>query len=227
MPYTLAHYDGLKLVHRLFETVVDQNIVVVGIVLNLSSRRGQPALNDFLGLHVLALAALAQARFQLTAAGRKHENTHCVWRFLLDLTRALDINVQQQVMTVLTRPVQHASGCAVIVAKNLGEFQKLVAADHLFKLVAANETVFASVLLAAPRRTRSVRNGKLQVDNILAQFVDQSGFARTRGRRDDIEDSAHSRLCTCSRHFSISAFICMPSSVILSPSPATPARLAR
>ena len=57
---------------------------------------------------------------------------------------------------------------------------------------------------------------------MLAQFVGERRLARTGRRRDDEDDSAHSRFCTCSRAFSISDFMARPSSVMRSASPATP-----
>src|SRR5262245_50850635 len=82
--------------------------------------------------------------------------------------------------------------------------------------------IFAAVLFAAAGRTRGKRDRELQVAYVLPQLIDQRGFAGSGGSGDDVEYAAHSRFCTCSRHFSISDFICSPSSVMRSPSPATP-----
>src|SRR5262249_40466958 len=96
------------------------------------------------------------------------------------------------------------------------------ALNHRFKPIARNEVIFAAVLLAATRETRGKRYRKLQMLDIFAQLIHERRLAGAGRRRDDIKCAAHSRFCTCSRHFSISDFICRPSSVMRSPSPATP-----
>src|ERR687884_650218 len=82
------------------------------------------------------------------------------------------------------------------------------------------------VLLTAPKSPRRVGNGENQVGNELENLVRERGFTRARWRRDDKNEwlavVAHSRFCTCSRDFSISAFMARPASVILRASPARP-----
>src|SRR5208283_5847248 len=65
-------------------------------------------------------------------------------------------------------------------------------------------------------------DGEFQVWHDAAQLIRERGFARARRRRDDENDAAHSRFCTCSRAFSISDFMASPSPVMRKASPATP-----
>src|SRR5206468_4576498 len=99
---------------------------------------------------------------------------------------------------------------------------KSLAGNHGLKFLARNEVVLAAILLAAARQTCGVRDGKLQVRHVLAQLIHQRGFAGAGRCGDNVSNAAHSRFCTCSRHFSISDFISSPSSVMRNPSPATP-----
>src|SRR5262249_52470045 len=117
---------------------------------------------------------------------------------------------------------QHRARCPVVVSKNFGVLQKFAVAQHIFKLAAINKMILAPVLFAATRGPCRVRDREIEIGDVFAQLVDQGRFPGTRRRRDDEANSAHSRFCTCSRHFSISAFICRPSSVMRSPSPAMP-----
>src|SRR5262249_3315397 len=118
--------------------------------------------------------------------------------------------------------LQHRPRRSVIVAEHLRVLQELAPLDHGFKFAARDEVIFPAILLAAPGRAGGEGYGELQVRHILAQLIHKRGLAGAGGCRDDIEYAAHSRFCTCSRHFSISAFICRPSSVMRRPSPATP-----
>src|SRR6266567_5220535 len=104
-------------------------------------------------------------------------------------------------------------------------FQELAGANHLSEYFAGDEVVLLAVLLTAAERACSVGDGEIEVRNQLQQFVDQGRFPRSGWRRNDVDDGrvgAHSRFCTCSRDFSISAFIASPASVIFNASPARP-----
>src|SRR5579859_2566330 len=86
--------------------------------------------------------------------------------------------------------------------------------------------ILLAVLFAAPRCPGGVRDREIEIGDKVQQLVDQSRLSRARGRRDDVNNRnisrAHSRFCTCSRDFSISAFMASPASVILRASPARP-----
>src|SRR5205823_14889400 len=106
--------------------------------------------------------------------------------------------------------------------ENLGILQELACLPHLFEHLVRHEKVFAAILLATAWSTRGIGNGKFQIRHDFAQLVGQRGFAGAGRSRNNEDNTAHSRFCTCSRNFSTSDFICKPSSVIRSASPATP-----
>src|SRR5262249_8966419 len=107
--------------------------------------------------------------------------------------------------------------------------QKFTVPHHTFKFFHGHKVILLAVLLAAPGSTRGVGNGKDQVRNQFENLVGERGFARTRRCRDDIDEwlavFAHSRFCTCSRDFSISAFISRPASVVVNAFPAVSSAL--
>src|SRR5208337_654723 len=197
--------------------------VVFGVVLNLTSGRVQPTTDYFLRI----LPPVPQPPFQILPVWRQNEDAYRFRNLPFDFTRSLHIDVQQEVVTSVFRFMQKPPRRAVILAahffvsKNLRVLQKLIGCDHGFKFFPGDEKIFLAVLFASPRRARCVRDREVQMTNHLEQFVHQRGFARTRGRGNNVND-AHSRFCTCSRDFSISDFISSPISVIFKASPARP-----
>src|SRR5712692_3738391 len=137
--------------------------MVFMVVLNLTTGRDQTALDDILSV----LAALAQAPLQGFAIRRQHEDADGIGQSLFDLLRALDVDVEQKVMSFLFRLTQESAGGAVVVAENVGILQKLIGPDHLLKFVMRNEVILLSVLFPAARRTCGVRNGKVEIVNQL------------------------------------------------------------
>src|ERR1700688_935879 len=109
----------------------------------------------------------------------------------------------------------------VAMAKHVRVLQKFIFLHHLLELGTGYKEIFPPILLRPARRPSSVRNRKVQSWNDLPNFIHERGFARTRRRRDNV-DGGHSRFCTCSRAFSISAFMDSPSSVIFIVSPDNP-----
>ncbi len=149
----------------------------------------------------------------------------------------LHVDVEQEVAAPGKSIGQSGACRAVVVAEDVGIFEKLAVADHLLEMLAGGEVVFARVLLRAASSPRGPGDGKLQSRNQRAELVDESRFARPGGSRNDEENSRqsllflcvqkstaqpYSKFCTCSRAFSISDFIPSPASVIRVPLPATP-----
>src|SRR5437660_521530 len=171
---------------------------------------------------MLRLADPAQPPLQFLAGRRQHKDAHRFRHLLFDLRRTLHVNIEQQIVVARLGFAQEALGRSVIVSEHVGMLQEFIGRQHALKLLPRDEVIFAPVLLAATRRAGSVGDGKIQPRYRPAQLIHQRGFARARGRRDD-EYFAHSTFCTCSRAFSISAFIASPSSVTRKPWPAMPA----
>src|SRR6202008_3305683 len=100
----------------------------------------------------------------------------------------------------------------VAMAKHICMLQEFIFPHHLVELGTRNEEIFPLVLLRPSWWPGGIGNREVQSGNDLANFVHQRRLTRTRWRGNNI-DRSHSRFCTCSRAFSISAFIDNPSSV--------------
>src|SRR5437868_4883120 len=164
---------------------------------------------------------MSEPGFQSFLVGRKDENAYCIRYLALYLVCTLDVDVEHQIMPALLCLLQEPLGRTIVIAENFGMFQEFAPADHLFEFGYRNEKIFEAVSFTAAGRARCVGDGKIQIGDQLADLCNERGFTRARGRRNDV-NGAHSIFCTCSRDFSISAFIARPSSVILRASPATP-----
>src|ERR1700728_213749 len=175
--------DRLQALDRFLEIVVNQNIVVLVIVSNLTSGRDQTAGDHLFGV----FAALAQAPLQRFSVWRQDKNADRLGQLSFHLLGALHVNVEQKVVFFFFRLAQEPAGCAVVIPEDIGMLEKLVIANHLLKFLAGNELVLLAVLLAAPWRTRGIRDRKIQIGNQLQQFVDQSRLPRTGGRRNNAD----------------------------------------
>src|SRR4029077_3230375 len=214
---SLREQDRLQRVDRFFQAVVNQNIVVFVVILNLTRGRDQPALDHLFRIQ----AAGAQPLLQFPAIRGHDEDAYGVSNSAFDLRCTLDIDVKQEVLSFLVGQGQKPARGAIVVAIELGMFEKFIFADHFFKFGRRHEEVLPSVLLAGARRPGGVRDGEFQTRHNLAHLIYQRRLARTGWRRNDV-DATHSMFCTCSRAFSISVLIASPISVIFSASPARP-----
>src|SRR5215469_4193417 len=221
-PQALGENDRAQPFARVLELVVDQHVVVLVIFFDLTAGRQQAALDHVLRI----LAAVAQAPLQSLAVGGKDEDADGVAQAALDLGCTLDVDVQQEIMSAATGIPQKLARSAIKVVVDFGMLQELSGPHHAVKLVACNEVILLAMLLAAAAGARGVGNREIKVRNKFQEFVREGRFTRTRGSRDDEDErfgrGGHSRFCTCSRDFSISAFMARPASVILRASPASP-----
>src|SRR5207248_2928785 len=146
--------NGPQFFARLFQLVVDQNVVIF-IVLGDFTAGGDQASLD----HVFAIfAAIAQTPFQCLSIGRQNEDADRVGQGLLDLCGALDVDVQKKVVPVLTRLPQVLASGAITISMHSGMFQELTAFNHFFEFFERDKVILLAVLLAAPEITSSVGN---------------------------------------------------------------------
>src|SRR5260370_3151606 len=214
----LGKQNGIQRFHGIRQAVVNQNIVVFLVILKLTLGRSEAALDN----RFRVLTAAAQSLLQFTATRRQNENADRIRHRSLNLSRALHVDIEQQVLAVSFRFNEKVARSAVVVAENVGMFEQFIFANPFLKLLTGHEIIFAAVLFGAARLASGVRNGKFQVGNLLPDFIDQRGLARS-GRRGDDEDRSHySMFCTSWRPFSISDFMAKPASLMRSASPARP-----
>src|SRR5208282_925157 len=188
------------------------------------ARLRQPPRNFFLGV----LAAVAQTPFQFLARRRQNKNGHCFGQLLLYLCRALHVNLEHQVQTPHPRFVQPFLRRAVrMLPEDTRVFQKFTPGDHGVKLSFGDEIITFSSGLGRPPGPGSTRYGRHRPRK-LQYLLYQRRFSRARRAGNNQQQRrkpvllAHSMFCTCSRNFSISAFISRAIPVIASASLSTP-----
>src|SRR5580704_3667284 len=229
----LSGNDCLQSVAGLLKLVVDQNVVILVVILDLAAGLFQAALDHSMRI----FAALAQAPFQSLAVGWQYENADGFGKFLFDLRGSLHVDVEQEIVALLLGLAQETPRRAVVILSvETGVFQEFVGGDHLLKFLARDEVVLLAILLASTQGSRGVGDREIETRCHREQYIDQGRFSRSGGCGDDVDDRfvrsihsrvihsqiGHSRFCTCSRDFSISAFMARPASVMLSASPARP-----
>src|SRR5204863_1498562 len=99
--------------------------------------------------------------------------------------RSLDINVEQEIVSILAGFAQIPPRRAIAVPMYVGIFQELAAPNHIFEILHANKVILFSILLASARVASGVRDGKIKIGNELQQVAGESRFARAGRGRDD------------------------------------------
>src|SRR5436190_19073480 len=118
---------------------------------------------------------------------------------------------------------------AVKLAVVLGPLQKFSAVHHLQKLRPIGEEIIDTIPFASSRLTCRMGDRKFQIVKRPEKVMQQRGFPRTRGGRDDVNvgthptnDTFYSIFCTCSRNFSISILISIAAWPIAAPRSLSP-----
>ena len=137
----------------------------------------------------LVFAAPLQAGQQLVPARRQEEDEDRVREELLDLQRALPVDLEQHVVAADDAVFDGAARSAVEVAVHLGPLDELARRDHGAKRRLVDEVVLAPVLLLAARLSRGVRDRQHEVRIELEQGLDEARFAGA-ARRGDGEEVA-------------------------------------
>ncbi len=168
------------------EFLINQHVIVSAVIANLVSCVAQPPFDDCIGI----FAARAQPLFQDLAGRGQDKNTHRIGNLTLQLSRTLHVNVEYQVKTLLLGPLQHPAVGAVIVAEDLGIFQKLAQRDALFEIRAGDKMIVTPVHVMAARRAGGLRDREHQPRHAGQQPLHQGGLARPGRRRDDEKQSS-------------------------------------
>src|SRR5262249_50075272 len=114
----------------------------------------EPSLNHRIGIE----SAIAKPTLELKAIRRKNKNAGGIMNFRFDLCCALNVNIQQEVAPALLCAMQKACSRSVVVAENVGVFQKFAFGDHGLELFAGNEKILFAVLFFSARLPGSVGN---------------------------------------------------------------------
>ena len=173
--------DRLQVEQRRLEQGIDYNEVEVAGLRHLDARIGQ-ALGDRVGA---VLAAAQQPLAQLVPARRQHEDEHGVREQLLDLQRALPVDLEHDVLARADALPDRRLRRSVALAVYLGPFEELAALDHGGESGVVDEVVFAPRLLLAARRARRVRDRDDEVRIELEQRLHEARLAGAAGCGDD------------------------------------------
>src|SRR5689334_6514678 len=170
---TLRVDDRLEVEQRRLEQGVDYNEVELARLPNLGTRVLHPSLDHLEAV----LAASRQTLAQLLPARRQHENQHRVGKELLDLQRALPVDLEDDVEATDDARLDRRLRRAVEVAVDLGPLDELAARDHRAERRLVGEVVFAAVLVLAARLPGRVRDRDDEVRVELEQRVDEGRLA--------------------------------------------------
>src|ERR1700680_139193 len=177
----------------------------------------QPPFDHRLGV----LRPSAQPLLKNLPAGSQYEYGNSVRNLLFQLSRTLDVDVEQQVHALGGGPIKLAGVGAVIVAENLGILKEFPASATRLELLPGDEKIVLAVPLLGARRPRRVGDRKAQLRHAIDKLPCERRLSRARRGGND-EHVGHSRLSDCSRTFSITALVSNASSVILMPGSPAP-----
>src|SRR5450830_1270596 len=166
-------------------------------------------------------AAALQARAQLFPAGGQDEDQDGIGKRLLDLDRALEVDLQHHVGAFGDALFDGLFRGAIAVAMHMGPLDEGVVGHHRIEFGLGHKEVLASVLFLAAGRPGGVRHGGLDTRVQLQQRLHKAGLAGPAGGGHDKQVSwvihdevrgwvglgAYSMFWTCSRICSISTFM--------------------
>src|SRR5690606_12345579 len=98
------------------------------------------------------------------------------WEALLELARALVVDVEEQILVALPGVVDHLDGGAVVVAVDLGPLGELAGVAHREERLDRDEVVLDAVLLVAAGGARRVARADDQPRHPLEQRAAQAAL---------------------------------------------------
>src|SRR5512135_3267729 len=150
--------DRPELVERVFEHVVDYQVVVLVVVPYLLDRPREPL--PYLGIRVAFPAA--QSRLQHLHRRRENEDEHAFHPGAANLHRALGVYVEYDVLALPQEPPYLRLRRAVEVAVYRRPLNEPVRLSHLPEPLRLDEVVVLPVRLARPGLPGGVRDGMAQ-----------------------------------------------------------------
>jgi hypothetical protein len=150
--------------------------------------------------HLIRIGApRAQATLQLRHGGRQDEDPDDVGIDLLQLLRALPVDVEQHVAPALD-DLQHLGlQRAVAMAEDVRPFEELATGHHFVEFVVRDEIIVLAVDLAGADRPGGGGDGKGQPVVGGHQHARDRGLAGTR-RAGQHEEEAPPQDCACDFH---------------------------
>ena len=121
---------------------------------------------------------------QLLPGGGSDEDAHHIGAQIVDLGGALDLDIQDHILTGVHGGVHVLFGGAVEVAYVFGILQKLAVLDPLAEGLRLDEMVFHAVSFAGTGGTGGGGDGKIQIIAALEQRVENGALSHAGGAGD-------------------------------------------
>lgn len=102
---------------------------------------------------------------------------------------ALPVDIEENIDPLRQNLFDRLTRGAIVVAKDFGVLQEIIAGDHRLELVHRDKVVMLTVLFARTAGARGVRDGNPGIVGRLRfqQSLDQAGFTSAARRGNDIE----------------------------------------
>jgi hypothetical protein len=175
--------DGFQVEQGRLEQGIDDDVVEVPGLCDLVAGVDHALRDDF----GCVLAAAAQAAVQLFPRRRQDEDQHGAREDALDLQRALEVDLQHDIVAIAQALLHRGARGAVVVAMNLGPLEEIAVVDHLAEGIGGDEPVLAAVLFLAAGRAGGVGDRHHQAGVDLQQGLDEAGLAGAGRGGDDVE----------------------------------------
>src|ERR1700722_19475496 len=228
----LGGNDGLEAADRIADIGVDYQVVIFGIGGGFVAS----ALETPLDGRLVFGAAPAQAPGEFLEARRQDKDgDHFVSIMLPNLTRALNVDIEEDVAAGGNRSFERGARGAIAGVEDPRRLRKFVPSQPAIKFFFAHEVIIEPVRFILARSSRGQRDRRFKTLDGVERGPRDGGFARARGCRKDEYYAAprttirvhhleyigkcrsanhvlkyhYSTFWTCSRIFSTSTFISM------------------
>src|SRR6266699_6848690 len=197
--------DARYFVHRRIERVVDHDVTPRARLANFGDRLLQAPCQRRRRLGPAAQQSLRPIR----PTGREDEDPDRLWRrvALLHLTRALDLDVQHDVLAGAEHGVDLTLERTVPLAGVLRPLHELIGVPAPCELLPGHEVVGDVIRFPRTRPPRGRRHRVPHVRPPRQQRLRDRRFPAPRGGGQHDDPRRHSRFSSCSRNFSSSPFI--------------------
>jgi hypothetical protein len=165
-----ADNNGLQFLDGSTQFFVDDQKVVVLVLLDFIKGDSQTLLDYVVFIQTAVLEALTEN----LKRGRHDENTNRLRPALPNALGALDINIQQDVVSLRQNLVNQHLRRTVVVAVDLSPFEKLPAQLQIFKPGPVDEVILDTILFIAAGQPCGVRNRKPELRNLLEKASGQN-----------------------------------------------------
>src|SRR6266566_4720467 len=204
--------DARYFVHRRIERVVDHDVTPRARLANFGDRLLQAPCQRRRRLGPAAQQSLRPLR----PTGREDEDPDRLWRrvALLHLTRALDLDVQHDVLAGAEHGVDLTLERPVPLAGVLRPLHELIGVPAPRELLPGHEVVSDVIRFPRTRPPRGRRHRVPHVRPPRQQRLRDRRFPAPRGGGQHDDPRRHSRFSSCSRNLSSSPFIAITAWVI-------------